>query len=354
MAKDQLTVARAEVTGLSKSLEGCVRHTSDMTHELSMKQKENMASKRYTMEVLKCLEESRQENKACTNQQNTLLQETKGKEKDLAKINKLLSDKNMECELLSAKIFKIETLRQRQLELMKLTRINTTQMVREISGLRQSLVIERGQASKISCVVMRMQSQVEALQREYLSVLEKNALLVRSHEMSTSVIEQFEALKVVSDRRMGHLMKTNIDLYSQTTSQQEIALIQSHQFQLKENEIKGLLSRLEEEDHKVERMICKDKEKMNIIDHLHADMNNKEEKIKSLKSIIESYTQLNKSLSDKAEELTDQLRFAHTKSELVRRQRDLFGTRLLQAQAETQLCQTALHIAKETITDKSS
>ena len=68
----------------------------------------------------------------------------------------------------------------------------------------------------------------------------------------------------------------------------------------------------------VQRMICKDKEKMNIIDHLHADVNAKEEKIKSLKSIIESHCQLNKSLNDKVEELIDQLRQIQTQKELVR------------------------------------
>ncbi|KAK3789846.1 hypothetical protein RRG08_055132 [Elysia crispata] len=351
--RDQLTVAKSEITGLRKTLEGCVQDNTGVTRALMMKKQEGATYYHHLKAALKRLAEAHQENKLCADKQNLLRKESKVKDQELIKAQRQLSDKKLECGVLTARLYKIEAYKKRQLELIKLTRMNTSQMVKEISGLRNSLVLGRGQFAKVERSMMRMQGQIEALQQEYMSVFEKNVLLVRNYEMSSSVIDQLEQQKISADRRMAHLMKTNIDLYTQTTSQQEIALMQSHQFQLKENEIKGLLSRLEEEDHKAERMICKDKEKMNIIDHLHADVNAKEEKIKSLKSIIESHCQLNKSLNDKVEELIDQLRQIQTQKELVRRQRDLFGTKLLQSQAETQLCQEGLRIAKETITKYS-
>ena len=64
-------------------------------------------------------------------------------------------------------------------------------------------------------------------------------------------------------------------------------------------------------------MLCKDKEKNRSIEQLHAEANTREEKIKSLKSIIESYGQLNKSLNSKVEELSNQLRQVQVKKELV-------------------------------------
>ncbi|GFO34138.1 reverse transcriptase [Plakobranchus ocellatus] len=132
-----------------------------------------------------------------------------------------------------------------------------------------------------------------------------------------------------------------------SVGEKEIALIQSHQFHMKESEIKGLLSRLEEEDVKIERALAREKEKRIAIEQLHTEINTRDEKMKTLKSIIESHAQLNKSLSDKAEELSSQLRQLQTQTEMIRCQRDLFGTKLLQSQAETQLCQEKLRAAND-------
>ncbi|GFO27800.1 Pol polyprotein, partial [Plakobranchus ocellatus] len=55
---------------------------------------------------------------------------------------------------------------------------------------------------------------------QFMNVVDRNLLLVRNQEMASAAIEQFEQVKVTTDRRIAHLMKTNIDLYTQTTSQQ--------------------------------------------------------------------------------------------------------------------------------------
>ena len=60
----------------------------------------------------------------------------------------------------------MEAHRNRQLELLKLTRLNTSQMVKEIAGLRHSLIFEKATVAKVEGAMIRMQNQIEALQRE--------------------------------------------------------------------------------------------------------------------------------------------------------------------------------------------
>ncbi|GFO34141.1 hypothetical protein PoB_006064600 [Plakobranchus ocellatus] len=94
------------------------------------------------------------------------MKETVSKNQELMVGHKQLMDKRIECSILTAKITKVEESKAKQFELLKLTRLNATQMVKEVRDLRSSVVREKHLVAKAETALIRMQGQIEDLQHQ--------------------------------------------------------------------------------------------------------------------------------------------------------------------------------------------
>ncbi|CAL1526133.1 unnamed protein product [Lymnaea stagnalis] len=269
----------------------------------------------------------------------------------LEAIKKLKEDQN---DTLTWRLTELAARKARQAQALKLSENNALVLVKELTCMHE----EVQQQKHISRDLMNKNSalwiKLGIIKNHYFDSAEKTRLLACEVEAQKDFANKTELKRLETDSKLEGLMKTNIELYNETNTQEEIQQLQVLQFKQKNKEMQGLQAMNKEKEDHITKMDCTIKERHHQIETLAAEVIKLKSQVEDGKSNILVMTEEIRIMISQLRKAWATIKQYKTFIELLRKKRDLFGTKLIESNIELDLYKKRVARTEEVMKDSAA
>ncbi|BFY97201.1 hypothetical protein BsWGS_00241 [Bradybaena similaris] len=271
---------------------------------------------------------------ACHHSSKILQKDIEIKDSDLSKVNNNLHLKTVAHDNLSKKCNSLQNQKLEQMDLLRMSQGQTAALAKDLTGMRKESVKQYKNYQELLQDRARLRANLFLIKSHYYESEDKCQVLRNEKEMQKLYADQLEQQAAEMHRKLQSVVQTNIQLYCENTTQEEIAVLQNNQYKIKEKEIQGLEFSSAEQNEVIARLehMCRDK--THVIEQLSAEVVTLSALVKNYKTQIQTLTNEERTLRFHLAQMMEKEKAYLTSLELLRRQRDLFGTQLLKSVAE--------------------
>ncbi|XP_059179662.1 cilia- and flagella-associated protein 58-like [Physella acuta] len=272
------------------------------------------------------------------NQKETARQnEISKRDSEIDHLEKLLKIKQDQNDTLTARCVDLLHKKAKVAHLLNLSETNAMVLVKELTAMHEEIQRQKQIVKELVVKKNHLHANLGIIKNHYLDTAEKSRLLTREVEAHKDFANKMDLKRMETESKLESLMRTNIELYNETNTQAEIEQLQVLQFKQKNKEIKGLQSMNKEKEDFILKMESNTKDLHHQIEQLAAE-------VISLKAQVEDGKAKILVMTEEIRIMISQMRKAwHTIKEYksfiesLRRKRDLFGAKLVQATVELDL-----------------
>ncbi|CAG5131998.1 unnamed protein product, partial [Candidula unifasciata] len=276
------------------------------------------------------------------------------KNSDLTKTQMNLHAKTLAHDNLSKKCNLMQQQKVEQMSLLRVSQGHSIALAKDVAALRQENVQQYKNYQDLMADRARLRANLFLVKTHYYEAEDKCQVLRNEKEMQKFYADQLEMQAAEMQRKLQSVVQTNIQLYCENTTQEEVAVLQNNQYKIKEKEIQGLEFASQEQNEVIAKLENAGKEKQHTIEQLSAEVITLGAQVKTNKTQIQTLTNEERTLRYNLVQMVEKEKAYITSLNLLRRQRDLFGTQLLKSQVELSLEKKRSRVSETAMENASS